>query len=132
MTVANDSLDGNLFEIATENPVLLEKTETLRLSTQRINTAELKTDSEALIVEPTWPSTTELASFTEVVKFVKNSQLNAVKKDNSTVRVSHSEVRYWFINILWLWLSILGSRTGSDYRPRLRSAKVYTGKQNFC
>ena len=102
MTVANDSLDGNLFEIATENPVLLEKTETLRLSTQRINTAELKTDSEALIVEPTWPSTTELASFTEVVKFVENSQLNAVKKDNSTVGVSHSEVRYWFINILWL------------------------------
>ena len=94
MTVANDSLDGNLLEITTENPTLLEKTETVRPSTQRINTAELKTDSEALIFESTWPSTTEPASFTEMIKFVKNPQLNAVKKENSTIRVSYSEVRY--------------------------------------
>ena len=94
MTVANDSLDGNLLEITTENPTLLEKTETVRPSTQRINTAELKTDSEALNFESTWPSTTELASPTEMIEFVKNPQLDAVRKENSTVKVSHSEVRF--------------------------------------
>ena len=94
MTVANDPLDGNLLEITTENPTLLEKTETVRSSTQRINTAEHKTDSEALNFESTWPSTTELASPTEMIKFVKNPQLNAVKKENSTDKVSHSEVRF--------------------------------------
>ena len=94
VTVTNDSLDGNLFEITTENLVSSEKNETLRSSTQRIITTELKTDGRALIFESTQPSTTESASFTEVIKIVKNPQLNAIKKETSTVRVSHPEVRY--------------------------------------